>query len=89
MCKHCTIEELDDINEIAYKRRALKIRQSQLGFEDIFVSMGHNGGESKWSILITHDVTNTNLEVMDSFSISMKIKYCPFCGEKLADRIIE
>ena len=89
MCKHCNIEELEDLNQVAYKRRALKIRQSQIGFEDLEVSMGHKHGESKWSILIEHGVTDTSMSVIDFFEISMKIKYCPFCGEKLADRVID
>lgn len=89
MCKYCTIEELDDHNLISYKKRALKLRRSQIGFEDISVSIGHKGGESKWSIMIEHGVTDTALEVIDYFEATVKIKYCPFCGEKLTDRTID
>jgi hypothetical protein len=89
MCKHCELDELDDFNQIGYKKRALKIRQSRLGIEDLSISMGHHHGESKWSIQIEHGVTDTTLTVVDFFSMNMKIKYCPFCGEKLADRVVE
>lgn len=67
MCKYCTIEELDNANQVAYKRRALKIRRSQIGFEDISISMGHKRDDSKWSIMIDHGVTDTSLEVIDFF----------------------
>lgn len=89
MCKHCKISKLDNINLVAYKKRPLKFNQTRIGIEDISVSMGRKDDESEWFIKVDHGVTDRNLEEIDCYSLSMKINYCPFCGEKLADIIIE
>lgn len=85
MCKHCNIDGLN-VDYIADKKRVLKIGKTPVADEFVSVEMRRNDDKKQWTLEFEHAVFGNDDRHADVLATRTVIKYCPFCGDKLADK---
>lgn len=85
MCKHCNIE-WDGSELIRAKSKPIKIGKLHVGTRQLISFLRRDDRRKCWTINLAADIVDTSFETGDDMDMRIKIKYCPFCGDKLADR---
>lgn len=86
MCKYCNVSELDEIKRIWFNEKPVKVRKATIGVEQFSIDMHRHDDTQHWTIDFLHGVGNQDTGEWDDVVKRVQVRYCPFCGDKLADR---
>lgn len=83
MCKHCRLDKYGEVEEayVSFKEKRLRLGRAIIGVEQLWCNMEHIDG--KWTLNWGHGIGDSKYENWNDTDASVRIKYCPFCGEKL------
>lgn len=89
MCKRCNISRLDETKTVAYKDARVKVGKAVAPFwmKYLEATMRRDDDKRRWTLDLEWGLDyDLEEEIVDRMYIDIPIKYCPFCGDKLADR---